>query len=124
MNRASFDALYREHYPRVLGLCRRMLGASEAEDAAREVFMRGYRTIGRYRDQPLGPWIAAIAASYETPEEPEYPFHNRAVRIIQCGRICIGRRKIDLRRVFAGQTVRIKEVADKICLVLILRCFS
>ena len=66
MKRASFDALYREHYPRVLGLCRRLLGgSSEAEDAAQEVFMRGYRAIRRYRrDQPFGPWIAAIATNY------------------------------------------------------------
>jgi len=66
MNRARFDALYREHYPRVLGLCRRMLGgSSDAEDAAQEVFMRGYRAIRRYRrDQPFGPWIAAIATNY------------------------------------------------------------
>ena len=70
MNRASFDALYREHYPRVLGLCRRMLGGalggvSDAEDAAQEVFMRGYRAIGRYRPgQPFGAWIGAIATNY------------------------------------------------------------
>jgi len=66
MNRARFDALYREHYPRVLGLCRRMLGgSSDAEDAAQEVFMRGYRAIRRYRrEQPFGPWIAAIATNY------------------------------------------------------------
>jgi putative transposase len=54
---------------------------------------------------------------YEPPQEPEYPFHDRTVRITQCGRICIGRRKINLSRVFAGQTVGIKEVADKIWLV-------
>lgn len=66
MNRASFDALYREHYPRVLGLCRRMLGgAQDAEDAAQEVFMRGYRSFGRYRGRdPFGPWIGAIATNH------------------------------------------------------------
>ena len=34
-----------------------------------------------------------------------------------CGRICIGRRKINLSRAFAGQLVGIREVADEIWLV-------
>src|ERR1700744_4908732 len=47
----------------------------------------------------------------------EYPFHDRTVTVTTCGRICIGRRKINLSQVFAGQNVGIKEVADKIWLV-------
>jgi putative transposase len=43
--------------------------------------------------------------------------HDRAIRITKCGRICIGNRKINLSTVFAGQTVGIREVADKIWLV-------
>lgn len=54
---------------------------------------------------------------YRPPEEPDYPYHDRAVRITQCGRICIGRRKVNLSTVFAGQTVGIREVEDKIWLV-------
>ena len=66
MTQAAFDALYREHYGAVLGLCRRMLGgAADAEDAAQEVFMRGYRGFGQYRaDEPFAPWIGAIARNY------------------------------------------------------------
>jgi len=66
MNKAAFDALYREHYRRVYGLCRRMLGqAADAEDATQEVFMRGYRSFGRYRQEdPFGPWIGTIAGNY------------------------------------------------------------
>lgn len=66
MSKAGFDAHYREHYHRVRGLCRRMLGdAHEAEDAAQEVFMRGYQSFGRYRARdPFGPWIGAIASNY------------------------------------------------------------
>jgi RNA polymerase sigma-70 factor (ECF subfamily) len=66
MNKAAFDALYREHYRRIYGLCRRMLGqAADAEDATQEVFMRGYRSFGRYRpEDPFGPWIGAIASNY------------------------------------------------------------
>lgn len=40
---------------------------------------------------------------YSAPEEPDYPFHDRAVRVTQCGRICIGKRKINLSTVFAGR---------------------
>jgi hypothetical protein len=47
----------------------------------------------------------------------EYPFHDRTVTVTTCGRICIGRRKINLSQVFVGQNVGIKEVADKIWLV-------
>jgi putative transposase len=47
----------------------------------------------------------------------EYPFHDKTITVTQCGRICFGRRKINLSTVFAGQKVGIKEVADKIWLV-------
>ncbi len=54
---------------------------------------------------------------YCVPDELEYPFHDRTVRVTQCGRICIGHRKINFSTVFAGQTVGIREVADQIWLV-------
>jgi transposase InsO family protein len=54
---------------------------------------------------------------YRVPDEPVYPFHDRTVRITHCGRICIGKRKINLSRVFAGQLVGIREVSDQIWLV-------
>jgi putative transposase len=47
----------------------------------------------------------------------EYPFHDKTITVTQCGRICLGSRKINLSTVFAGQNVGIKEVADKIWLV-------
>jgi putative transposase len=49
--------------------------------------------------------------------ELEYPFHDRTITVTHCGRICVGRRKINLSTVFAGQNVGIKEVSDKIWLV-------
>ena len=49
--------------------------------------------------------------------ELEYPLHDRTITVTQCGRICIGRRKINLSQVFAGQNVGIKEIAEKIWLV-------
>jgi RNA polymerase sigma-70 factor (ECF subfamily) len=66
MDKAAFDALYRQHYRQVLGLCRRLLGGdSDAEDAAQEVFMRGYRAFGSYKARdPFAPWIGTIASNY------------------------------------------------------------
>ena len=68
---------------------------------------------GRYPGEVYTP----SARTYCIPDELEYPFHDRSVRVTQCGRICIGRRKINLSVVFAGQTVGIREVADQIWLV-------
>ncbi len=49
--------------------------------------------------------------------ELEYPFHDRTVTVTHCGRICLGKRKINLSLAFAGQNVGIKEVSDRIWLV-------
>ncbi len=60
------------------------------------------------------------ARVYQPPPEPEYPFHDRAVRVTRCGRICIGKRKINLSTAFAGQIVGIREIDDQIWLVTFL----
>ena len=39
------------------------------------------------------------------------------VRVTHCGRICMGRRKINLSRVFAGELVGLREVDDQVWLV-------
>ena len=57
------------------------------------------------------------ARIYEPPPEPDYPFHDRTVRVTRCGRICIGKRKINLSTVFAGQTVGLRQVDDEVWLV-------
>jgi len=54
---------------------------------------------------------------YRGLDELRYPFHDHTITVTQCGRICYGRRKINLSTVFAGQNVGIKEVADRIWLV-------
>ena len=68
--------------------------------------------------------MATPAEKYVTSERPyqglpevDYPFHDRSVTVTQCGRICMGRRKINLSSVFAGQNVGIKQTEDKIWLV-------
>jgi putative transposase len=64
---------------------------------------------------------AEIYVSSSTPykglSDLAYPFHDRTITVTCCGRICIGRRKINLSTVFAGQNVGIKEVSDKVWLV-------
>jgi putative transposase len=57
------------------------------------------------------------ARVYAPAQEPEYPLHDRTIRITRCGRICIGKRKINLSKSFAGQLVGIREISDKIWLV-------
>ena len=57
------------------------------------------------------------ARPYQGIGELEYPFHDRTITVTNCGRICIGRRKINLSTVFAGQNVGVKEVSDKVWLV-------
>jgi RNA polymerase sigma-70 factor (ECF subfamily) len=62
----DFAALYRSHYPRVFGLCRRLLGgAGSAEDATQEVFLRAFRALDRYdSSQPFAAWILGIASNH------------------------------------------------------------
>lgn len=47
----------------------------------------------------------------------QYPLHDRTVTVTHCGRLCFGRRKINLSAVFAGQDVGVREVADHIWLI-------
>jgi RNA polymerase sigma-70 factor (ECF subfamily) len=63
---AAFEHHYRNHYRRVLGLCRRMLGAAErAEDAAQDVFLRAHRAFASYDPaQPFAGWILRIASNH------------------------------------------------------------
>jgi putative transposase len=57
------------------------------------------------------------ARPYHGLDELHYPFHDHTITVTQCGRICFGRRKINLSTVFAGQNVGVKEVSDRIWLV-------
>jgi putative transposase len=49
--------------------------------------------------------------------ELEYPCHDRTITVTDCGRICVGRRKINLSVVFTVQNVGVKEIAEKVWLV-------
>jgi RNA polymerase sigma-70 factor (ECF subfamily) len=65
-DREAFAELYREFHPRVLGLCRYLLGSpNEAEDAASEVFARLPRAIKTYNCAlPFSRWVSSVASHY------------------------------------------------------------
>jgi putative transposase len=46
-----------------------------------------------------------------------YPIQDRTVTVTQWGRLCLGRRKINLSAAFAGQNVGLREVAERIWLI-------
>jgi putative transposase len=54
------------------------------------------------------------ARPYQPPQDPDYPFHDRTVRVTRCGRICRGSRKINLSVSLAEQLVGIREVDDQV----------
>src|SRR5437588_203303 len=55
--------------------------------------------------------------AYKGLPDIDYPFHDKVIVVTNCGRICLGRKKINFSTVFAGQAVGIKEVHDDIWLV-------
>jgi RNA polymerase sigma-70 factor (ECF subfamily) len=60
----AFDTLVRRYYPRVLGLCRKLLGDAEAaHDAAQETFVRSYRKLHLYDPtRRFSPWLLTVTA--------------------------------------------------------------
>lgn len=54
---------------------------------------------------------------YQPPEDPSYPYHDKTICVTQCGRHCMGQRKISISRSFAGQMLGIREVTDDVWLV-------
>jgi putative transposase len=77
-------------------------------------FDRPHQGIGMKYPAEL---YSASPRPYQGLPELEYPLHDRTILVTSCGRICIGRRKVNLSQVFAGQYVGIKEVGEKIWLV-------
>lgn len=60
---SAWDALVREHSPRVYNLCLRFTGrAEDAEDLSQEVFIRLYRNLGSYRADvgSLATWLTTL----------------------------------------------------------------
>ncbi len=66
LERQRLADLYREHYPRVLGLCRYLLGSpEEAEDAASDVFLRLPQAMRTYDpSKPFACWLSSVTSHY------------------------------------------------------------
>jgi len=64
-----------------------------------------------------GELYVASPRPYRGLSELAYPLHDRTVTVTNCGRVCFGRRKINLSTVFAGQNVGVKQVDERIWLV-------
>ncbi|MFA6091949.1 MAG: sigma-70 family RNA polymerase sigma factor [Elusimicrobiota bacterium] len=62
----AFAVLMRRHAGRVMNLCLSMLrDEASAEDAAQEVFLKAYRSLGEYRSESAFPtWLHRIAANH------------------------------------------------------------
>jgi putative transposase len=54
---------------------------------------------------------------YKGLQDLDYPFHDRAALVTNCGRICFKRRKINVSTVFAGQLLGVKQVTNSVWLV-------
>ena len=57
-----------------------------------------------------GDVYAASPRAHEPPEDPQYPYHERTVRVTRYGRICIDARIINFSVVFAGQLEEVRQV--------------
>lgn len=64
-----------------------------------------------------GELYAPSPRRYQGLGELTYPFHDRTLTVTHCGRVCLGRRKINLSLALAGQKVGVRQVADRIWLV-------
>jgi len=74
---------------------------------------RPHQALGmRYPAQLYAPSVRP----YRGLADLDYPFHDKAVTVTTCGRICFQKRKVNLSTVFAGQTVGIKQVDDHLWL--------
>ncbi|CAA9571075.1 MAG: hypothetical protein AVDCRST_MAG49-3621 [uncultured Thermomicrobiales bacterium] len=61
-DRAAFAPLYARYLPAILGYCRsRLRDATEAEDAASQVFAKAMVALPTCRDDAFRPWLFAIA---------------------------------------------------------------
>jgi RNA polymerase sigma-70 factor (ECF subfamily) len=63
---AAFEALYRQHAPRLYSLASRMAGSvDEGEDLLQEIFLLAYRKLGSFKGEAaLGTWLYRLAINH------------------------------------------------------------
>jgi RNA polymerase sigma-70 factor (ECF subfamily) len=60
----AMEALYHQYKRRVYGLVYRIVGMSDAEEVAQDVFVRVFRGLGAFRgDSQLGTWIYRLSVN-------------------------------------------------------------
>jgi len=59
----AFEALYKEHGPRIFSLATRITGSPEhGEDLLQEIFLQAYRELGSFKGEAtVGTWLYRIA---------------------------------------------------------------
>ena len=62
----DFEAIYRQHSPRIFTLACRMAGSPEdGEDLLQEIFLQAYRKLWTYKgDSTLGTWLYRLALNH------------------------------------------------------------
>lgn len=107
----------------------RTLKAETTKPAAANVLQQQARFdafVARYNhDRPHQALAMQVPASqyvraaqpYRGLEDLTYPFHDATVLVTHCGRICWKGQKINLSQVFAGQSVGVTQVGDRLWLV-------
>lgn len=62
--RRAMEALYHQYKRRVFGLCHRIVGPTEAEEVAQDVFVRVFRGLASFRgESQLGTWVYRLAVN-------------------------------------------------------------
>ena len=86
-DKASYEALVGRHYRSVFGVCLGMLGSSHAaEDAAQEVFLKGFERIAELRSgEQFGGWMRQIArnVSVDLSVRPAVPWCSGQLAVQQ-----------------------------------------
>jgi RNA polymerase sigma-70 factor (ECF subfamily) len=60
----AMEMLYHQYKRRVFGMAHRIVGASDAEEVAQEVFVRVFRALGAFRgDSALSTWIYRLTVN-------------------------------------------------------------
>ncbi|MFW6182003.1 MAG: RNA polymerase sigma factor, partial [Spirochaetota bacterium] len=92
-NNRAFNGIVERYTPLLYSLAYRMLGSpEEAEEAVQEIFLRVYRSLGRYQlSRRFHPWIYTIALNWirsylrkkkrrrnREPALPEFPVEERS----------------------------------------------
>jgi pimeloyl-ACP methyl ester carboxylesterase len=94
-----------------LVLCHGLPGNEKNLDLAQPVRRAGWNAVTlNYRGSSGSPGVSRFLQTFRGLPDIDYPFHDKIVAVTRCGRICLGRKKINFSTVFA-----VKRSASKKC---------